>query len=80
MVSQILNRSERATHKFPAFDWPASAATIFRSKDFWVVVWFSAMGLMVSLGLAYATLGTGIDLTIGSVPIDTTVQEAPARK
>ena len=74
MVSESLNRNSRATDKFPAFDWPASRATTFFSSDFWAVAWLSAMGLVISFGLAYATLTSGIDLTIGSVPIDMPLQ------
>jgi len=65
MISEILNRNTHATTKFPAFDWPASDVRAFFSKDFWTVVFFSAFGLIVSLGLAYAALSTGIDFTIG---------------
>ena len=78
MVSEIQNRNASATGKFPAFDWPTSNAKTFFSKDFWPVAWFSAIGLMVSLGLAFVSVGTGLDLTVGSVPIDTTVQAVQA--
>ena len=77
MVSEILNRNTNATAKFPAFDWPASNATTFFSNDFWAIALLSVFGLMVSLGLAYATLSSGIDLTIGSVPIDMPMPVAP---
>ena len=77
MVSEILNRNANATAKFPAFDWPVSDVRAFFSNDFWAVALLSVFGLMVSLGLAYATLGSGIDLTIGSVPIDMPMQVPP---
>ena len=48
------------------------------SNGFWAVAWFSMIGLMISLGLVYGTLGTGLDLTAGSVAIDTTVQPVQA--
>jgi hypothetical protein len=72
MASEILNRTASASGKFPTFDGPADA-TAFLTDDFWAVAWFSAIGLMLSLGLLYATLGTGLDLTMGAVPIETTM-------
>ncbi len=79
MVSDMPNRTATATAKYPAFDWPARnrptpEAKAFFSKDFWAVAAFGVLGLMVSLGLAYATLASGIDLTVGSVPIDMPMQ------
>lgn len=78
MVSEISNRKANATAKFPAFDWPASDTTTFFPKGLWTVALFSGFGVMVLLGLVYATLGSGIDLTIGSMPIDTTMQAVQA--
>ncbi len=78
MDSEILNRNASETAKFPAFDWPASNRTTFLPKEFWTVALFGGFGVMVLLGLVYATLGSGIDLTIGSMPIDTTMQAVQA--
>ena len=80
MVSEILNRNSHATAKFPAFDWPTSDMRAFFSKEFWTVALFSGMGVMVLLGLVFATLGSGIDLTIGSVPIEMPMQVPPVGK
>lgn len=80
MISEILNRNTHATAKFPAFDWPASDVRAFFSKDFWTVALFGALGVMVLLGLVFATLGSGIDLTIGSVPIEMPMQVPPVGK
>ena len=77
MVTEVLNRRVSATDMFSAPRWSATAAKTFRPKDLWVVVWFTGMAVVISLGLAYATVGTRIDLTIGSAPIDTTLQAAP---
>ena len=78
MVSEIPNRNSHTTAKFPAFDWPTSGTTTFFSKSLWTVALFSVFGAMVLLGLVYATLGSGIDLTIGSMPIYTTMQAVQA--
>ena len=48
------------------------------SKEFWAIALSCALAFMVSLGLVYGTLGTGLDLTVGSVPIDTTSQPVQA--
>ena len=48
------------------------------SNEFWAVAFSAAIGVIVSLGLAYATVGTGIDLTIGAVPIDTAIPAVQA--
>ena len=80
MVSEIMNRNARETAKFPAFDWPVSDVRAFFSKEFWTVALFSGLGVMVLLGLVFATLGSGIDLTIGSVPIDVAVPATPVGK
>src|SRR3954463_15383258 len=70
MVTEVLNRRASATDMFPPARWSATAAKMFRSKELWAVVWSTGMAVMLSLGLAYATVDTGIDLTIGSTPID----------
>lgn len=57
---------------------PASSTKTIFSNDFWTVAFFSVIGVMVSLGLAFVTVGTGVDLTIGSVPIDTAVPAVQA--
>ena len=82
MVSEMPNRTATATVKYPAFDWPArnrptQEAKAFFAKDFWAVAGCGVLALMISLGLAYATLASGIDLTVGAVPIDMPVQMPP---
>ena len=77
MVTEILNRRVSATDVFSAPRRSATVAKTFLSKDLWVAIWFAAMAVAISLGLAYATVGTGIDLTIGAAPIDMTLSAAP---
>jgi hypothetical protein len=48
------------------------------SNAFWAVALFCVIGLIVSLGLAYVSGGTGLDPTVGSVPIETTTQAVQA--
>ncbi len=82
MVSGILNRNSNATAKFPAFDWPVSNGPAFLPKEFRTIILFGALGAMVLVGLVYATVESGIDLTIGAVPIEMPmrVQVPPAGK
>lgn len=77
MVTEVLNRRVSATDKLSAYGWSAAAMKTVPSKDLWAVVWFTGMAVMISMGLAYATVGTGIDLTIGSAPIDMTLEARP---
>ena len=77
MDGMIQNHSARATGKFPAFEWPVSEPTKSVSTGFWAVVLLSAIGLLVSLSLSYASPCTGIDLNVGCVPIEMTGQVAP---
>ena len=71
MAGEILSRTASGTGELPILEWPAGA-TPFLTNDFWSVAWFSAIGLMISLGLLFATLNTGLDLTMGALPIEAT--------
>ena len=69
---QIQTWSARETDKFSTLDRPASERTKIFSNGFWAVALFSGIGLVVSLGLSYASPCTGIDLNVGCVPTEMT--------
>jgi predicted ABC-type sugar transport system permease subunit len=77
MVTEVLSQREIATNTFSALRWSTTAAKLFRPKELWMAISFTGIAVVISLGLAYATVSTGIDLTIGSAPMDMTLTAAP---